>query len=64
MERSSSFREFISDYGLSNLARTLQELTGEQFTAQQINHWRTRGVPYRWHDAIIEISNLPKSELR
>jgi hypothetical protein len=61
---SKDVKEFIVKNGLTNLAAQLSDSTGEKFSAQQINHWKTRGVPYRWLDIVAKISCLPKEKLR
>ena len=57
-------KEYIIANGLTELAVTLGIETGERFSAQQINHWKTRGVPYRWLDIVAKVSQLPKERLR
>lgn len=55
---------FIEEFGLTNLAHALSEATGSKFSAQQINHWRQRGIPYRWQDIFTELSGIPKHKLK
>jgi len=56
-------RAYIAEVGQTALARKMSASTGMKFTAQQINHWKNRGIPYRWQDAFCELSGIPKSQL-
>ena len=57
-------REYIIANGPTDLAARLSNACGQKFSAQQINHWKARGVPYRWLDIVAEVSRLPKEQLR
>lgn len=63
MQLNKDVSDFIDGFGLTNLAKKLEQETGNSFTPQQINHWKKRGVPYRWQDAISLLSGIPKSLL-
>lgn len=64
MAQNEEIKAFIDEFGLTNLARTLTEKTNRKFSAQQVYHWRKRGVPYKWQDLVKEVSGIPKNKLR
>jgi hypothetical protein len=64
MGSSKDFKNHLAEQGLTHLAARLSAETGYKFSAQQLNHWKTRGVPYRWVDIVSQISELPKETLR
>jgi len=64
MKVNKDVQIFIQEFGLTNLAQALTLATGSNFTAQQINHWRRRGVPYKWQDIFTELSGIPKYKLK
>ena len=64
MDLNKDVSGFIDGFGLTNLANRLEQETGKSFTPQQINHWKKRGVPYRWQDIFSSLSGIPKSRLK
>jgi len=61
---NTDVKAFINETGLTNLAIRLSEKTGNTFSAQQLNHWKRRGVPYKWQDTFTELSGIPKDMLK
>lgn len=64
MKKITCLENIIKQFGLSKSADLLSQETGKYFSAQQINNWRKRGIPYRWQDAVSDVFQIPKSEMR
>lgn len=64
MNKIETIEQAISEIGLTNLANLLSDQTGKEFSTQQVQNWRTRGVPYKWQDAFNKATDIPKDSMR
>jgi hypothetical protein len=56
-------KKYITEYGAAKLVKTLGGL-GIKISEQNLNHWKTRGVPYKFHNKFIALSGLCREDLR
>jgi len=50
----------IELHGSTQVAKRMSERTGSKFYPQLIQHWKNRGVPYKWKDAFCAEFGITK----
>jgi len=62
--RMTKLKTYIDEYGVTQLAVSLSEFAGANISRENLNHWKRRGVPYKFHLVFIDFSGLQRTDLR